>query len=382
LLLQCNFRGNVANAGAAVYAIDSGFGASTSSGKLTVYLINVNADHNAISPSSSLLRASSEYITGVFAAQNSLFFLICSAHCSFTNNEPSVFYGHSSSITISGSVDFLYNVGHHGGGFDVINSIIYFYQGAKVYFGHNHAVVHGGAFDIFLSTVNLQTVVACPIQFIGMGTNDPIFTLNRIGDLDVNVTFENNTAGSSGMLQSIYANVFYICFYYPHTLTQLNFDLETPVVNGTRLSVYRNVFNFVPKGSADKHLFVSAYLPCPCYDNGTYDSGKCLAAEANNTLKLESPVIAGRSFTINLVTLDVVGSIGFTRTLYSDVFYNELSDGHLSLDSHQNTRAFSIVNRQCTPVDFTVYGLQKNIPVHGNLRLAVIPGSDHDFYFV
>ena len=378
---QCNFIGNVADAGAAVYAIDNGFGASASSGGLSVLLININAHHNAISPSSSLLRASSEYITGVFTAQNLLLTLICSEHCSFTNNEPSVFYGHSSSIVISGSVDFTYNVGHHGGAFDVINTIVYFYQGAQVYFGHNHAVVHGGALDIFLSTINLQTLVTCPIQFLGQNTTDPIFTLNRIGDLNLNITFESNTAGSSGILQSIYANVFYVCYYYPHTITQFNFGLETPVVNGTRPSVYHNVFNFVPEDSASEHLFVSAYLPCPCYDNGTYDSENCLAAEANNTLKLDSPVIAGRSFTISLVTLDVVGSIGFTRTLYSDVYYNEISDGHLALDSDQNTRAFSIVNRQCTPVDFTIYGLQTTLPTHGNLRLSVIPGSDHDFHF-
>jgi len=322
IIQQCNFTGNVADAGAAVYAIDSGFGASTSSGRggLSVYLIDVNAHHNAISPSSSLLRASSEYITGVFAAQNSLFTLICSEHCSFTNNEPSVFYGISSSIVVTGSVGFMHNVGHHGGAFDVINTVVYFYQGAQVYFGHNHAVVHGGAFDIFLSTINLQTLVTCPIQFIGPNTTNPIFTLDGIGELDINITFENNTAGSAGKLQSIYANVFYSCYYYAHTLTQFKFGLETHVVNGTRLSVYRNVFNFVPEGSASEHLFVLAYLPCPCYDNGTYDSGNCLTSEANNTLKLESPVIAGRSFTISLVTLDVVGSIGFTRTLYIVMF--------------------------------------------------------------
>ncbi|XP_065893656.1 uncharacterized protein [Dysidea avara] len=371
----CNFIGNVADAGAAVYAIDNGF---TSSGGLSVFLININAHHNAISPSSSLLHASSEYITGVFSAKISLFILNCSEHCSFTNNEPSVFYGHSSSIEVSGSVEFLYNVGNHGGAFDVINTIVYFYQGAHVYFGHNYAMVHGGALDIISFTINLVT---CPIQFLGPNTTDPILTLDRIGDLNLNITFENNTAGSSGILQSIYANVFYVCFYYPYTITQLNFGLETPVVNGTRSSVYRNVFKFVPEGSASEHLFVSAYLPCPCYDNGTYESGKCLAAEANNTLKLDSPVIAGRSFTISLVTLDVVGSIGFTQTLYSDVYYNETSGGHLALDSDQNERPFSIVNRQCTPVDFTIYGLQTTLPKYGNLRLSVIPGSNHDFNF-
>jgi len=377
---QCNFSGNVADVGAAVYASDNGFGASGSTGRLNVILINVNAHHNTISPRSSLLRASSEYITGVFSAQNALFNLICSQYCSFTYNQPSVFYGQSSSITISGSADFMNNVGHHGSAFDIINSVVYFYQGAQVYFGHNHAVVHGGGFDAFISTVNLQTLVTCPIQFLGVDT-DPIYTLDRIGDLNVNITFENNTAGSLRVLQSIYANVFYVCFYYPHTITQFNFGLETPVVNGTRSSVYRKVFNFVPEGSADDHIFVSAYFPCPCYDNETYNSADCLAAEARNTLMLKSPVIAGRSFTVSVVTLDVVGSIGFTRTLYSDVFYNEISDGLLALDADQNRRAFSIVNKQCTPVEFTIYGLQRAMPIHGNLRLSVISGTEHDFYF-
>ena len=61
---DCNFIGNIANAGSAVYAIDSRFGASTSTGRLT---LNINAENNIVSPSATLQYDSSNYITGVFS---------------------------------------------------------------------------------------------------------------------------------------------------------------------------------------------------------------------------------------------------------------------------------------------------------------------------
>ena len=89
----------------------------------------------------------------------------CSVQCTFANNQPSVFYGHTSSLTISGKVTFLNNSGIYGGGLNLINTVVYIHQDSELYFGNNHATRYGGAIDAFYITTNLQTPVNCPIQF-------------------------------------------------------------------------------------------------------------------------------------------------------------------------------------------------------------------------
>ena len=99
---ECNFTENAANAGSAVYAVDSRFGASTACDNLTVHLVNVNAENNIISPNSTLEYDTSDFITGVFHSRKSYFVVNCTQHCNFTANKPSVFYGHGGYIRVSG----------------------------------------------------------------------------------------------------------------------------------------------------------------------------------------------------------------------------------------------------------------------------------------
>ncbi|XP_065913753.1 uncharacterized protein [Dysidea avara] len=377
---ECNFFENTANAGSAVYAVDGRFGASTSSGSLTVSLVNVNAEKNTISSGSTLEYETSDFITGVFYAKNSYFTLNCSQSCEFIGNQPSVFYGHFASITVSGQALFAHNSGYYGGAFDLINAIMYIDKGSTLLFTHNYATFHGGAIDVLFPATNVRSQDICPIQFIGPSSTDPIFSLDKLDLLDVNITFENNTVGTSRSLQSIYANVFYLCSWYPDTLTQYDFDLDVPPVNGTRDTVYPKVFNFVPNNAAHDHLFIYAGLPCPCDSDGIHDPVYCMSAGFNDTLVLNVSIIFGRSFRFSLIGLDTIGSVGVTKNLYSDIYISNKTDGTLSLAEGQNRRAFFTPNKTCTSVEFTVYGMRSQPPQAGILSLSFVTGVDYEFH--
>ena len=378
---QCYFVENEGSAGSAVYSSSREYRSSGISDYLTVTLVNVHARSNVLSPGTTTRYVSSDLITGVFSAAFSHMIFDCSEQCTFANNQPSLFYGYSASVTISGRGTFLNNSGIYGGALDLVNTVVYIHQGSELFFGNNHATRVGGAIDVFFTLTNLQTPVNCPIQFTSPNNNELIFSLDELSQLNINITFENNTSGASKILESIYANIYYVCFWYPETITQINLNLDSPPVNGTRDSVYGKVFNFVPQHTANEHVYVSAYLPCICDDNNNYDAQYCISADNNNMLELGKTIVAGRSFTLNLITLDVVGSVGFSRTLYAEVFSIDFTEESFQLAENQNRRSFNADNKQCTSANFTIYAKQSVIPKYGILRLTVLPGSDHFFNF-
>ena len=375
---RCNFIANEANVGSAVHAVDHRFDA-TLSNDLVINLVNVNAENNTLLPGATVEYISSNFITGVFHGETCHFRFNCTVKCEFLNNTPSVFYGRSAYLTISGKATFINNTARFGGGLRLLGTVAFIYQNSELYFGKNHATTNGGAIDIFSSNTNVQSQDTCPIQFIG--SIQPIFSLDKIDQFNISVTFEKNTAASLLSLESIFSRVFYVCTWFPNTLTQINLGISAPITNGTRQSVYRKIFNFVPASTADQHLSILAYLPCPCDENKTFDAEHCLIGDLNNTLKLGTTVIVGRSFTISLITLDVVGSIGYSSLLNSKVSSLNTTDNVLTLPREQLSRSFSIVNRTCTAIDFTIYGLQSTIPPTGILQLSVSQNSDHNFHF-
>ena len=373
---QCNFLENEADVGSAVYAVDHRFDITISNG-LIINLINVNAKGNTLSPGTTVKYVSDEYVTGVFHSDTCHFRFDCNLLCNFSNNQPSVFYGRSAYITISGKAIFTNNMARFGGGLCLINTIAFVHQGSELYFGKNHATTNGGAIDAYSSITNLQSQDICPIQFIG--SSDPIFDLKKIDQINVNITFQENTAVSLSRLESVFATVFYVCTWYPNTLTQINLGINAPIINGSRQSVYNKIFQFTPANTANEHLSILTYLPCPC--NGyIFDAEYCLTADLNDTLELGTTVIVGRSFTISLITLDVVGSVGHSSLLTSKVF-SHTTDNNLMLPKEQLSRSFYIRDRYCTSIDFTIYSLQPTIPRTGILQLSITPNSNHNLHF-
>ena len=376
---RCIFSQNKANTGSGVVAVNHKFDDSSIAGGLTVHLVNVNADNNDILPNATLQHSSTAIITGVFSSNNAWFVVNCSANCSFVNNRPSVFYGDFSSLTLSGSAVFCNNSARYGGALRLLSTVALIYENSELYFYQNHAVMFGGAIDIYFSTTEVRTHDVCPIQFIGSGSAKLITNLNEIDQLNVNITFKSNTVGTSNSLQSIYSDTFYECTWYPNSIVQIrDLGIDSPVVNGTRQSVYKEVFQFIPKENTSDHLFIAAYLPCPCNKNNHYDPHSCLTASENDSLKLESKVTLGQSFQIYLMSLDVVGSIGSTDLLYSEV--TEVSDtssegiSMLVLADHQFKREFSVTGKSCVPVEFTIFNRVSKIPKHGILHLSVSHG--------
>ena len=373
---ECAFVGNEANIGSAVYAIDHRFDAILSDG-LIIHLVNVVAINNTLIPGSTVEYITSNVITGVFHSEICNFIFDCNERCIFSSNQPTAIYGHSAFVTISGKVMFVNNTAIFGGGLRLFDTIAFIHRDSELYFVKNHATVSGGAIDVFFRNANAQSGSVCPIQFIG-NSNDTIFSIENIDQIHVNITFEGNTAVSSSgvVLESIYADVFYVCSWYPNTLTQINFDISAPFTKGMKQSVYSEIFHFIPTSTASKHIRVLAYLPCPCSKNNTFDAKSCfIAADPNSDYKMQlgTTIILGRSFTISLVALDVVGSIGRSLHLNSEVSSLNTTDV-LQLPREQLSRSFSVVNRTCTPIDFTIYSLKSTVPKtsHGILRLSIL----------
>ena len=266
---NCYFTENEGSAGSAVYSISREFRSSVFN-YLTITLVNVHATNNILSPGNTIQYVSSDLITGIFSTTISYMIFDCSEHCTFANNQPSVFYGYSTSLTISGKVTFLNNTGIYGGGLDLVNTVVYVHQGSDLYFGNNHVTRVGGAINVLYTTTNLQTPINCPIQFTGPNNAAQISSLDKISQLNISITFENNTSGALKSLDSIYANVYYVCFWYPETITQFTLQLDSLPINGTRNSVYGKVFNFVPQNTTNHHVYTSAYLPCICDENNMH----------------------------------------------------------------------------------------------------------------
>ena len=172
-----------------MYAVEHMFDATLSNG-LIINLINVNATNNALSPGATIQYGSSAFITGVFHSETCQFKFDCSTRCEFSNNQPSVFYGYSAYLTISGKAVFINNTARYGGGLHLINTVVFIHQNAELYFNRNRATEKGGAIDVFSSTTNIQTQDICPIQFVGSVNDTPIFSLEDINRINVNVSFE------------------------------------------------------------------------------------------------------------------------------------------------------------------------------------------------
>ena len=130
---ECNFIENEANVGSAVYAVDHRFDTTLSNG-LIINLVNVNATNNSLLSGSTIQHGSGDIITGVFHSEGCHFKFNCSRLCNFFNNQPSVFYGHSTNLTISGKAIFVNNTARHGGALSLIDTVAFIAQNSELYF--------------------------------------------------------------------------------------------------------------------------------------------------------------------------------------------------------------------------------------------------------
>ena len=387
---RCYFVSNKGDTGSAVYAKDRQTkwpSYPSLGGSFTVLLADINADGNALSPSSSIEGATSNFITGMFYVYNCLVRIQCTEECRFVNNQPSVFYADTSALSMSGNILFQGNKARFGGAVRLVDTAMYIDVNSSVYFKENNVTEDGGALEIQLPITNIQSQDYCPFQFIGLSRNNTI-TDDDIGNFrtltNINVTFENNYAGvnsSNERFESVYANVFYVCSWFPRTSVQTTIGPDSLVVNGTRRAVYHKTFNYLPSKSfssnpAEYHLNILATSPCICNENNNFDSfvADCLSGNTINRTEKPLRVIPGRRFELKITAIDTVGIVGHSTDLISRA-YNATSGDEFSLESDQRQRPFS-VNRmdQCAEVNFTIFVNRKDVPfenTNGILLLSV-----------
>jgi len=364
-LNDCNFTDNQATTGAVFSALENRFRSSadyTTVSAIRIFMTDVNAMNNS-------LIDTPYFVAGVFVLFNVQVMVECNIECKFCHNHPSVFYGRNSEMTLKGNMLFDRNEATNGGALHILNTVVFIHTGANLLFTNNRAVVSGGAFHIDFTNTNVETQDVCPIQFVGL--DYPIFELNEVGMLNLTITFRNNTVRNHDTLESIFCNVFYRCSWFTDTSVQINLGVGADVVDDRRLAVYRNasVFTFDPPDSTDNHTFIQAYLPCPCDSDGLYNFTTC---SSGKEVQLNKTVIPGRLFYISLVTVDIVGSIGYSTMLYSQAFEGNKFGPPLILGDGQDDRAFSLVNRSCNSKVFTIYGTSRNISDTGVLKLSLL----------
>ena len=363
---ECNFTENIASTGAVVTALDNNFRKSTTFttfSAIKVHMTDVNAMENDFF-------TDNDFINGVFLLFNVQANLRCTAMCKFWYNHQSVFYGRNSELTLIGNMSFEHNHATFGGALRLINTVVFFHTGAQVYFAHNSAQINGGAISAAFTNTNVQSQDVCPIQFVGLA--EPVFSVNKtdLEKLNLCVSFENNTVGvNNGFLESISSNVFYLCSFYTQTSLQTNYGLHTSVENDTRTSVYQSVLTYLPTGSGNNHTYILSLFACLCDDERVYNFTACSGQEKDY---LSQTVIPGRLFNISLISLDLVGSVGYAEKLYSTAYRgNSISDQKLLLDNGQDERPFSLTNRTCSNVEFTVYSNRLKFSGDGLLRLSL-----------
>lgn len=378
---QCNFTSNVGDSGSAVFAKDRSSSLSyrpVVGGSLNVYLTNINSDNNM--PSSNINNVTNNFITGIFHISNCLVTLTCGEQCHFQHNQPSVFYGHESALTINGSISFMNNIAIYGGAIRLIDTVLYISTNTTAHFVNNFAIVNGGAIKVEFAVTNIQSQDNCPIQFVGLppeqtiGDNDFKEIKTR---MNINVSFQDNHARNrSNDLESIFANVFYICFWYPDTsvlTTELGPNSNISK-SGFRDAVYHEAFNYGDRDDSPfHHLNISAIVPCVCNNasNYSHNTVKCLE---NQPINLPDKVIPGRPFEIRVTSLDTVGSVGYSSELLASA-YNVTSEEKFALNEFQTTREFSVGDQRCVKVDFTIYVHTKIESLlnttKGNLTLSI-----------
>jgi len=368
----CNFVDNEANSGSALFAKDDTtkipFNSATV-GNLIIYLTNINGYTNKLFHSSTLEYISGDFITGVYYFLNCLVVLECKEKCSFMHNQPSVFYGQVSAMRVSGSIAFQNNMARNGAALRLVDTVIYINVNTSVIFENNIAVLNGGAVMVEFPNFSIHNQDICPFQFLGLGREDTITdieTSNIQEILNINVTFQSNYAKNGTNLESIYASVFYICHWYADTSVQTQPSSDSSIINETRPSVYREAFNYYPKPVSD-HLNIIAIYPCLCDDSNSYANNvrDCLTGK---TIKLPDKVIPGRTYSVYVVPIDTVGSVGYSNELIISAY---TSNEELQLAEGQRERKFSVTNNSCALVDFTIYLNRLSIPNGGKLEMSL-----------
>jgi len=360
---QCNFFSNEVSIGSAIYAKDTPFYSSSNvlaNGRLHVNLEDINVNSSIIPPGVNIY-----YTSGAIYFANCQVTLKCNELCKFMHNQVSVFYGQNGELSVIGNLSLRYNSAFLGGAIYLQNTVLYIEAGSTILISQNYAVKGGGGIYMRFPNTGFQAKDTCPIQFIG--TNSLITDYDDLSTLNLTIIFEENYIGDNSSVESINANVFYLCTWYPGTSVGITMNLLVPVENNTRRSVYHEIFSFKSQ-NVNNHVYIFALVSCPCNRDGNFSLNipTCITG---GTVSWSEPVVPGWTFSIDLTALTVVGDVGYSRSLSSSVSGENRS---LVLKDDQLQRPFFVNRTTCTPVEFTVYlKANKSKPSYGLLTLEI-----------
>ena len=143
-------------------------------------------------------------------------------NCKFyESTADSVLYATSANMFFGGNITFRDNIATYGAGMTLLdNSVMYLRPNTHIVFSHNHATYAGGA--IYVQSDDVGSSLRCFYQFDGIN--------QTISDLNIDITFENNTAYFAG--SALYGGLVDFCLLVPFETERSNsFDSIFQVQN-------------------------------------------------------------------------------------------------------------------------------------------------------
>lgn len=270
-------------------------------------------------------------------------------YSSFSDNSPGPFLMVRGSLYLKGHIEFTDNKAQNGGALSLYDySLLFLFESSRITFTRNLALQAGGA--IYGESPDIGTTPTCLFQIIGPSR---IFSVKEVDQLDLILTFINNTAVAGG--NSIYVTPFYNCASLPESSLV---DIAL-VYNSSALS--SAIFKF--QSTVNNGLSEISSSPegvCFCEPDKPFDATVSCAI-----LSRHLSVLPGQMFSVDIYSVDQQ-----YQPVSSIVFVDVDSPSHSLADDQ---RSMSLDSATCTPTFFNLYG---EAAPHVSLALYTQRGSE------
>ena len=276
--------------------------------------------------------------TGTFSFDNlgSVFINGTNEHQSiFETGKNSAVKATRTNIFIKGSIVFKNNTAVYGAAINLeSNSYFFISEPANVLFQNNLALQDGGAIASYSTTGG-----KCIIQFVSDSINRYITSLDELDTLDINVTFVNNTARSTG--NSIFAAPLYNCAWFPESSVQ--------IPSNQILKLYQELFKF-SNSSIHEQVRSSPERPCLC--DAKQDLFHCINDEKDQDLgeTIIAEAFPGKTFTVFAASVDHL-----EQPVPSLIITRISTEGNVRFENGHISVATTTSDRDCFPLNYTLY---------------------------
>ena len=229
-------------------------------------------------------------------------------------------------VFFGGKITFRDNIAIYGGGLVLLdNSFMYLTPNTSIIFSHNHATYAGGAIYV-QSDVYSTGKIWCFYQFDGMNQD--------ISDLNIQITFENNTAYFAG--SALYGGLVDMCSI---TLSEENYN------------AFDSIFKVQNTDKDPTAISSDPYRVCPCNGSRPVCGKLCNASNTHCSSKQVWPMYTypGAQFEIQAVV------VGQKDGIVPGVVRATLRNTSAILGDLQYSQA---TGKSCTTLNYTVFSSQ------------------------